>query len=49
MKKLVIIENSNEDNLWIIDPIDGTINFLHGIPHFAISIALMNKNELKSG
>ena len=25
---------------WIIDPIDGTTNFLHGIPHFAISIAL---------
>ena len=30
---------------WIIDPIDGTINFLHGIPHFAISIALKS-NEI---
>ena len=32
----------------IIDPIDGTTNFLHGIPHFAISIALMSKEELLS-
>ena len=31
---------------WIIDPIDGTVNFLHGIPHFAISIALKSKNEI---
>ena len=34
------IKNSNESANWIIDPIDGTINFIHGIPHFAISIAL---------
>ena len=32
--------NKDKNNTWIIDPIDGTINFLHGIPHFAISIAL---------
>ena len=43
------IKNSNEDAFWIIDPIDGTINFMHGIPHFAISIALKINNELKSG
>ena len=43
------IENSDKDNFWIIDPIDGTTNFLHGIPHFAISIALRNKNEIISG
>ena len=41
--------NRDKDNTWIIDPIDGTINFLHGIPHFAISIALRSKNELISG
>ncbi len=41
------IENS--DNTWIIDPIDGTTNFLHGIPHFAISIALKTKDEIVSG
>ena len=43
------IKKSDKDNTWIIDPIDGTINFLHGIPHFAISIALKSKNEIRSG
>jgi len=32
--------------VWIVDPIDGTTNFLHGIPHFAISIAVMEKGKL---
>ena len=41
--------NSDKDNYWIIDPIDGTTNFLHGIPHFAISIALKKKEEIVSG
>ena len=41
--------NKDSDNTWIIDPIDGTMNFLHGIPHFAISIALKSKNEIVSG
>jgi len=44
-----IIKNSDKDTFWIIDPIDGTTNFLHGIPHFAISIALKFNNEIKSG
>ncbi|MDC3082263.1 inositol monophosphatase [Candidatus Pelagibacter sp.] len=43
------IENQDKDKIWIIDPIDGTTNFLHGIPHFAISIALKINNELHSG
>ena len=43
------IENKDKDNTWIIDPIDGTTNFLHGIPHFAICIALKNKTEIVSG
>ena len=43
------INNSDKDNMWIIDPIDGTTNFLHGVPHFAISIALKSKNEIISG
>ena len=42
------IENKDKDKIWIIDPIDGTTNFLHGIPHFAISLALKVDNELKS-
>ena len=41
--------NKDKNNFWIIDPIDGTVNFLHGIPHFAISIALKSKNEIVSG
>ncbi len=43
------IKNSDKENYWIIDPIDGTTNFLHGIPHFAISIALKSKEEIVSG
>ena len=43
------IKNKDTDNVWIIDPIDGTTNFLHGIPHFAISIALKSNNEIVSG
>jgi len=43
------IENKDKDNIWIIDPIDGTTNFLHGIPHFAICIALETKKEIISG
>jgi len=42
------IDNNDKDKIWIIDPIDGTTNFLHGIPHFAISIALKIDNELRS-
>ena len=41
--------NKDKNNTWIIDPIDGTINFLHGIPHFAISIALKSNDEITSG
>lgn len=44
-----IDNNKDKDNTWIIDPIDGTVNFLHGIPHFAISIALKSNNEIISG
>ena len=43
------LKNSDKENYWIIDPIDGTTNFLHGIPHFAISIALRKNEEIISG
>ena len=43
------ITNKDKENIWIIDPIDGTTNFLHGIPHFAISIALETNGEVLSG
>ena len=44
-----IKKNKDQNNTWIIDPIDGTVNFLHGIPHFAISIGLRSENEIISG
>ena len=44
-----IKKNKDDKNTWIIDPIDGTVNFLHGIPHFATSIALKHNNEIISG
>ena len=43
------IKNKDKENVWIIDPIDGTTNFLHGIPHFAICIALQSRGEIVSG
>ncbi len=44
-----IKKNKDSKNTWVIDPIDGTINFLHGLPHFAISIALKTNDEIISG
>ena len=44
-----IESNKDKNNTWILDPIDGTVNFLHGVPHFAISIALKSNNEIVSG
>ena len=41
--------NKDKKNTWVIDPIDGTTNFLHGVPHFAISIGLKSENEIVSG
>ena len=43
------INNKDKENVWIIDPIDGTTNFLHGIPHFAICVALKSKEQIISG
>ena len=41
--------NNDSKCKWIIDPIDGTANFLHGIPHFAISVGLEENNEIICG
>ena len=43
------IENEDTENIWIIDPIDGTNNFLHGVPHFCITIAFQSKDEILTG
>src|ERR1700738_5415889 len=40
---------SDPRHRWIVDPLDGTTNFLHGIPHFAISIALERDGEIVAG
>ncbi len=40
---------SDDERLWIVDPLDGTTNFLHGIPHFAISIGLEERGEITAG
>lgn len=39
----------NAEYLWVIDPLDGTTNFLHGLPHFAVSIALVKQGKLELG
>src|SRR5580693_3352843 len=43
-----VIEGPDKSHRFIIDPLDGTTNFLHGIPHFAISIALEREGQLVS-
>ena len=44
-----VINKSNTKNRWIIDPIDGTFNFMNGIPQFAISVGYEEENEIKCG
>ncbi|WP_374299966.1 inositol monophosphatase [Ferrovibrio sp.] len=43
------IEAKDGKSYWIIDPLDGTTNFLHGIPHFAISVGVQREDELVAG
>lgn len=38
--------NANDEFQWVIDPLDGTTNFLHGFPHFAVSIGLKHRGKL---
>lgn len=50
----ILTEESGEhkkdsDYLWVIDPLDGTTNFAHGLPIFAVSIGVMKKNEIVAG
>ena len=42
-------EGADKTHCWIVDPLDGTTNFLHGIPHFAISIALEREDAIVAG
>src|ERR687898_2607475 len=43
------IEGNPDKPRWIVDPLDGTTNFLHGVPHFAISIGLEREGEIIAG
>lgn len=42
-------EGQDPTRRWIVDPLDGTTNFLHGLPHWAVSIALEHKGEVVAG
>lgn len=43
------VKGNDSDHVWIIDPLDGTHNFMHGVPHWSISIALERKGEIIAG
>jgi myo-inositol-1(or 4)-monophosphatase len=49
MEESGVVKGSDDQHRWIIDPLDGTTNFLHGIPVFAISIALERQGVLVAG
>ena len=49
MEERGVVEGSDKTNRFIIDPLDGTLNFLHGQPHYAVSIALEREGELFAG
>jgi len=49
MEERGVIEGTDKTNRWFVDPLDGTTNFLHGIPHWAISIALEREGVLVAG
>lgn len=49
MEETGAVAGTDTSNRWIVDPLDGTTNFLHGIPHFAISIALERDGEPYAG
>ena len=48
-RKAAPSEGTDPHHRWIVDPLDGTTNFLHGIPHFAISIGLERDGEIVAG
>jgi myo-inositol-1(or 4)-monophosphatase len=43
------MNKGNEDYLWIVDPLDGTTNYIHGFPHFCTSIAFQYRGKLEHG
>lgn len=49
MEERGVVEGTDKTNRWLVDPLDGTSNFLHAIPHWAISIALEREGVLIAG
>lgn len=49
MEESGVVEGLDKTHRWYIDPLDGTTNFLHGLPHFAISVALEREGQLVAG
>ena len=49
MEESGVIEGPDKTHRWFIDPLDGTTNFLHGLPHFAVSIGLEREGQLVAG
>jgi myo-inositol-1(or 4)-monophosphatase len=49
MEERGVVEGTDKTNRWLVDPLDGTTNFLHAIPHFAISIGLEREGVLVAG
>lgn len=49
MEERGVVVGTDKTHRWLIDPLDGTLNFLHGLPHWAISLALEREGELIAG
>lgn len=49
MEERGVVEGDDASTRWIVDPLDGTTNFLHGLPHWAITIAVEERGEIVSG
>jgi len=49
MEERGVVEGTDKTNRWLVDPLDGTTNFMHAIPHFAISLALEREGVLIAG
>ena len=49
MEERGVVEGTDKSHRWLVDPLDGTTNFLHGIPHFAVSIGLEREGVLVAG
>src|SRR6476620_7835952 len=49
MEESGVIAGEDANHRWIVDPLDGTTNFLHGVPHFAILIGLEQNGEIVAG